>query len=280
MRYKYFGKTGERVSVLGYGTMRLPVLKGDYATIDETTAMRLVLYALDRGVNYLDTGWPYHGGVFRNGDFNEGGASELFVGKVLKEVGRHKVYVADKLPTWLIREPGDMDAYLERQLTRLATDHIDFYLLHNPVRPLWQRLTELGVGDFLERAKRAGKIRYAGFSFHDTPQLFGEMTNYYAFDFCQHAINYYDVNFQAGLASMRKAARRGMGIVAMEPLMAGMLGRHLPDAARGISAIRHTPDARGMGLALGVGPAGSQPAYFGHAHPRTGGGECPPCLHA
>ncbi len=234
MKYKTFGKTGEKVSVLGFGNMRLPARNGDYSVVDESEAMRLVLYALDKGVNYLDTGWPYHGGVFKNGDFNEGGSSEIFVGKVLKEVGRDKVYVADKLPTWLINRPEDMDLYLDRQLKRLDTDYIDFYLLHNPVRPLWQRITGFGVNKFLERAKKAGKIRYAGFSFHDTPELFAEMTNYYDFDFCQHAINYYDANFQAGLSSIRKAARRGMGIVAMEPLMAGMLGRHLPESARKI----------------------------------------------
>ena len=84
--------------MLGYGNMRLPVVNGDYSRIDEAGAIRLVLYALEQGVNYLDTGWPYHGGVFKNGDFNQGGASELFVGKVLKEVGRDKVYVADKMP--------------------------------------------------------------------------------------------------------------------------------------------------------------------------------------
>lgn len=232
IRYKYFGKTGEQVSVLGYGNMRPPMVNGDYSRIDESGAMRLVLYAFDQGVNYLDTGWPYHGGVFKNGDFNEGGASELFVGRVLKEVGRDKVYVADKMPTWLINRPEDFDAFLDRQLQRLGTDHIDFYLLHNPVRPLWQRITGLGVVKFLEKAKKEGKIRYAGFSFHDTPELFTEKTNYYDFDFCQHAINYYDVNFQAGLSSIRRAARRGMGIVAMEPLMAGLLARHLPAPAK------------------------------------------------
>ena len=154
MKYKTFGKTGEKVSVLGFGNMRLPARNGDYSVVDESEAMRLVLYALDKGVNYLDTGWPYHGGVFKNGDFNEGGSSEIFVGKVLKEVGRDKVYVADKLPTWLINRPEDMDLYLDRQLKRLDTDYIDFYLLHNPVRPLWQRITGFGVNKFLERAKK------------------------------------------------------------------------------------------------------------------------------
>lgn len=98
MKYRIFGKTGEKVSVLGYGNMRLPVQNNDYGHVDDNSAMKLARHAIDNGVNYLDTSWPYHSGAFTTGDFKTGGTSEPFVGKILKEVGRDKVFVATKLP--------------------------------------------------------------------------------------------------------------------------------------------------------------------------------------
>ena len=231
MIYREFGKTGEKVSVLGYGNMRLPVVNNQYDHIDQTEALRLVRHAVDMGVNYLDTSWPYH-----STSLTEGGASEPFVGAALKEIGRDKVFVATKLPIWLVHERGDMDAYLDRQLARLGTDHVDFYLVHNIIRPTWERMVSLGLGDFLDRCKKSGKVRHVGFSFHDTPALFQEVIDYYDFEFCQHALNYYDVNFQAGIASMRAAARRHMGVIAMEPVMGGMLGDLLPEKAKQLLA--------------------------------------------
>lgn len=231
MIYRTFGKTGERVSVLGYGNMRLPVVDNKYDHIDQTEALRLVRHAVDRGVNYLDTSWPYH-----STSLTEGGASEPFVGAALKEIGRDKVFVATKLPIWLVHERKDMDAYLDRQLERLGTDYVDFYLVHNIIRPTWERMVSLGLADFLESVKKSGKVRHVGFSFHDTPALFEEVIDYYDFEFCQHALNYYDTNFQAGIASMRKAARRHMGVIAMEPVMGGMLGDLLPAKAKQVFA--------------------------------------------
>ncbi len=107
MKYRIFGKTGEKVSVLGYGNMRLPVVNNNYADVDVPAAMKLVRHAIDNGVNYLDTSWPYHSGAFDTGDFKTGGSSEPFVGQVLKEVGRDKVFVATKLPSWLVEKRED-----------------------------------------------------------------------------------------------------------------------------------------------------------------------------
>ena len=125
MLYRTFGKTGEKVSVLGYGNMRLPVVNNDYGVVDVDAAMKIVRHAIDNGVNYLDTSWPYH-----STSLEGGGSSEPFVGKVLKEVGRDKVFVATKLPIWLVKSREDMDSFLEKQLERLGTDYVDFYLVH------------------------------------------------------------------------------------------------------------------------------------------------------
>lgn len=236
-----FGKTGEKVSVLGYGNMRLPVVNGDYGHINVPEAMRLVRYAIDNGVNYLDTSWPYH-----SQDLQGGGSSEPFVGKVLKEVGRDKVFVATKLPIWLVQSREAMDTYLNQQLERLQTEYVDFYLVHNIVEPTWKRMVALGLADFLDKAQRSGKVRHVGFSFHDIPTLFEQVMDYYDFSFCQHVVNYTDVRFQAGLASLRKAARRGMGVVSMEPLMGGMLADQLPAEALAVleaTGIRRSPAA-------------------------------------
>ena len=236
MKYRIFGKTGEKVSVLGYGNMRLPVLHDDYSKIDVDAAMKLVRHAIDNGVNYLDTSWPYHSVGFTGGDPAAGGSSEPFVGKVLKEVGRDKVFVATKLPIWLVQQPGDMDKFLDMQLERLGTDYVDFYLVHNIIRPTFERMMNFDLASFLDKIQKAGKVRHVGFSFHDTPSLFQEVIDYYPFTFCQHVVNYYNVNFQAGLGSLRQAARRGMGIVAMEPVMGGMLGDRLPQKAKEVLA--------------------------------------------
>lgn len=232
MKYRIFGKTGEKVSVLGFGNMRLPVVNNDYANVDVAHAMKLVRHAIDNGVNYLDTSWPYYSVGFTGGDPAAGGSSEPFVGKVLKEVGRDKVFVATKLPIWLVRKREDMDSFLDRQLERLGSGHVDFYLVHTITRPNFERLMRLDLAGFLDSIQKSGKVRHVGFSFHDTPQLFQEVMDYYPFSFCQHVVNYYDVNFQAGLASLRQAARRGMGIVAMEPVMGGVLGDRLPQKAK------------------------------------------------
>ncbi len=207
--------------------MRLPVIGNDNSRIDETHALKMVRHAIDHGVNYFDTAYPYHGF-----DFSKGGASEPFLGRALKNGYRDRVYIATKLPSWLIHTGDDMDRILDEQLRRLDTDAIDFYLLHGLDTSYWKNLSQLGVLEFLSRAVEAGKIRYAGFSFHDETDLFMEIVDAYDWTFCQIQYNYMDEEYQAGKEGLLYAAEKGLAVVAMEPLRGGTLVNGLPLKAR------------------------------------------------
>lgn len=240
MQKRRMGKTEEMVSVLGFGCMRLPLLDpNDAASIDEEKSLELVRYAIDNGVNYIDTAYPYHG----NG-MGGAGKSEPFVAKLLKDGYREKVKLATKLPSWLINSPEDMDKYLDEQLNRLQTDHIDFYLVHSLNKTVWEKLKKLGIGEFLDKAIKDKRIRHAGFSFHDTHEYFNEIVDYYDWSFCQIQFNYLDEDFQAGLDGLNYAAAKDMGIVIMEPLRGGKLANDLPSevhAAFESSGIKRSP---------------------------------------
>ena len=229
MQYRQFGKTGERVSVLGFGAMRLPVVNNDYSTIDYAEAAKLVHYAIDNGVNYIDTSWPYH-----STNMSGEGDSELFVGKVTKEIGRNKVFIATKMPIWSIQSTADMRRIFHKQLERLQTDYVDFYLVHNIRRSTWDPMVRFGLAEFLDAIQREGKARHIGFSFHGSPKLFDEVLKYYDFTFCQHILNYHNINFQAGISGIRRAVHLGLGFVAMEPVMGGILADQLPKQAQEI----------------------------------------------
>jgi Predicted oxidoreductases of the aldo/keto reductase family len=240
MLYRKFGKTNEMVSILGFGCMRLPLLPGgDPTKIDEEKAIKLVRSAIDKGVNYIDTAFPYHGT-----GMHEGGQSEPFVAKALKDGYREKVKLATKLPSWLIKTREDMDKYLNEQLKRLQTDSIDFYLVHNINVGVWNTLKEAGVAEFLDQAIKDGRIKYAGFSFHDKLDLFKEAVDYYDWSFCQIQYNYIDEDFQAGKEGLKYAAERGLGITIMEPLRGGKLASNLPEEAENVfnkAGIKRTP---------------------------------------
>lgn len=238
MLYRKFGKTKENVSVLGFGCMRLPIIGQDPTHIDEERALAMVRTAIDSGVNYVDTAYPYHGTGFMTG-----GASELFVAKALKDGYRDKVKLATKLPSWLITTRADMDKYLNEQLRRLETNSIDFYLVHNLNKDVWPKLKAEGITDFLNQAIQDGRIRYAGFSFHDEPSLFKEIVDYYDWSFCQIQYNYLDEYYQAGKEGLRYAAEKGLGITIMEPLRGGNLVR-LPGQAQAVyeqAEVQRTP---------------------------------------
>ncbi len=227
MQYRRLGKTNEMVSALGFGCMRLPLLSGgDTSKINEEKAIAMIRYAIDQGVNYIDTAYPYH-----STDRSKGGASEPLVAKALKDGYREKVNVATKLPSWLIKTREDMDRYLNEQLKRLEVECIDFYLVHTINTEFWDTLKKAEMGDFLDQAIRDGKIRYAGFSFHDKLPLFKEVADFYDWSFCQIQYNYLDENFQAGTEGLKYAADKDLGIVIMEPLRGGKLV-DLPEEAQ------------------------------------------------
>jgi hypothetical protein len=212
MQYRLFGKNREKASILGMGCMRLPRIDNDVTKIDEDKAISLIRYAIDRGINYVDTAWSYHGGT-----------SEIVLGKALKDGYRDKVIIADKLPSWLIESRGDMDRYLDQQLEKLQVDCIDAYLLHNMNEKRWKNLKDNGIFDFIEQIKKEGKIRNIGFSFHDHLPVFKEIVVAYPWDFCQIQYNIIDENYQAGKQGLKYAAERNIDVVIMEPLRGGAL---------------------------------------------------------
>jgi hypothetical protein len=230
MLYRQAGKTGELVSILGFGCMRLPIREGKPHLIDEEKAEAMVSYAVRHGVNYFDTAYIYHSEV----PFHAG-MSELFLGWALKQQ-REKVYVATKLPSWFIQSRADMDRYLDEQLARLQRHHIDFYLVHGLAGELWNKLSQLGVREFLDAAKADGRIRHAGFSFHDEAPLFKPIVDAYDWGFCQVQYNFMDEDFQAGRAGLQYAASKGLGVVIMEPLRGGGLAARIPEEVQAVWA--------------------------------------------
>ncbi len=213
MQYRTFGQSDWRPSALGFGTMRLPVIEGDFSRIDEEEATRMVRYAIDHGVSYVDTAYPYHRG-----------SSEAFLGRALQDGYRQRVKLATKMPTWLINKAEDFDRYLEEQLQRLQTDSIDVYLLHALDKEKWPAVIEHKVFEWAERAMAEGRFGYLGFSFHDDCALFQEIVDSYDnWTMCQIQYNYMDEETQAGTKGLRYAAARGLAVVVMEPIRGGQL---------------------------------------------------------
>ena len=220
MLYRDDGRAGRKLSALGFGCMRFPK-KGNGFDLDK--ADELLRAAIDGGVNYLDTAYIY-------------GNSEAVMGRILSRDGlRDKVYIATKMPLFMVRSAADFDKYFNRQLERLQTGRIDYYLLHmlGDTR-LWNRLKQMGVEEWLAKRVEEGKIGKAGFSYHGGREQFQLLLDEYDWDFVQIQYNYMDEYNQAGRDGLELAAARGLPVIVMEPLRGGMLAGGLPKAAKDV----------------------------------------------
>ena len=221
MKYRKLGELDLKVSALGFGAMRLPVIDDNSANIDQEEAVEMIRYGIDNGINYVDTAWPYHQGE-----------SEKVVGKALKDGYREKVYLATKLPVWKCETEADLDKYFNQQLEKLQVEKIDFYLLHALNKERWQTVKDLNIIEWGEEKKKEGKISYLGFSFHDSQQVFNKIIAAHNWDFCQIQYNYLDTEYQAGRSGLQKAYNKGIGIVIMEPIRGGWLAQEPPQSAK------------------------------------------------
>ena len=201
------------VSALGFGAMRLPV--NQQMRVDEEEAIKMIRYAIDNGVNYVDTAYPYHNGE-----------SEVVVGKALKDGYREKVHLTTKSPLWMIKKAEDFDTYLNEQIKRLQTKP-DIYLFHGLNRDRLEKIKNLNLIEKIEEAKKNGLIKHIGFSFHDNFEVFKEIIDYYKWDCCQIQYNYLDIEYQAGTKGVQYAGSKGVALIIMEPVRGGKLA--IPD---------------------------------------------------
>jgi predicted aldo/keto reductase-like oxidoreductase len=215
MQYRKFGKLDWKVSALGFGAMRLPTLGADQSKIDEPEAIKMIRYAADNGVNYIDTAYLYHMGQ-----------SEIAVGKALKDGYRQKMKVVTKLPVNFMEKPDDIDKILNEQLKKLDIDKIDFYLLHGLNKVGWGKVKDWNIIKWAEKQMAQGKIGRLGFSFHDTFDVFKEIVDGYDnWVLAQIQYNYMDEHEQAGRKGVEYAASKGLALVIMEPLRGGKLSK-------------------------------------------------------
>lgn len=224
MQYRTFGSLDWSVSALGFGCMRLPVLNEDPAQINEPLATKMLHYGIDQGINYVDTAYPYHMEQ-----------CEPFLGRALQDGYRQKVKLATKMPTWLIETSDDFDRFFEKQLARLQTDFIDFYLLHGLNNTRWPKVRDLDVLGWAERALADGRFGYLGFSFHDQYPVFQEIVD--ATDlwtFCQVQYNFMDIEHQAGKRGVDYASEKGLAVVVMEPIRGGQIANNVPPTVQAI----------------------------------------------
>ena len=209
---------GRELSALGYGCMRFTTKDNK---IDIEKAEKELIRAIDLGVNYFDTAYIYPG-------------SEAAVGEIFERNHvRDKVYIATKLPQYLINSSKAIDRYFYEQLKRLRTDHIDYYLMHMLTDiEAWNKLCSFGIKEWIAAKKEKGEITNIGFSFHGNTEMFLKLLNAYDWDFCQIQYNYLDENTQAGRKGLEEAEKKGIPVIIMEPLRGGKLVDLMPDEGK------------------------------------------------
>ncbi len=229
MEYRKMEQLGIETSLLGFGCMRFPTTGS--GKISRARAAKMIDTAMEAGVNYYDTAYPYHDGE-----------SESFMGEVLQKYERGTYYLATKLPCWEVSSLADAERIFAEQFEKLRTTYIDFYLLHSLNADSFYKMCELGVVDWLEEQKKNGRIRYFGFSFHDSYEAFEEIIKYRNWDFCQIQLNYMDTELQAGIRGYKLAEELGVPMIVMEPVRGGSLaymedsiGRHFKELSKNAS---------------------------------------------
>ena len=211
-------KTGDDLSILGFGCMRYPRKNG---RVDFERTKKQIISAIEGGINYFDTAYMYP-------------RSEEVLGRILKEKYRNKVKIATKLRLLNLKSREDINKIFEKQLKRLQTDYIDYYMLHNLQAEDWDNLKSIGVLSFIKEEQDKGRIINIGFSFHGNVLNFKKLVDAYSWDFCMIQYNYLDENYQAGIEGLEYARSKSLGIIAMEPLRGGMLVNKLPESAKKI----------------------------------------------
>jgi predicted aldo/keto reductase-like oxidoreductase len=211
-------KSGNSLSILGFGCMRFP--RKNIKQIDLDKTEQLIVKAVQNGINYFDTAYVY-------------GRSEDILGQIIQKNNlRNKIFLATKLPLGKCWKYEDFDALFQTQLGRLRTDYIDYYLMHNlSDTNLWKTLSEIGIEKWIEEKKNGGQIKNIGFSFHGKQNEFLQLLDENEWDFCQIQYNYININYQAGMDGLKKAAEKRISVFVMEPLLGGKLANGLPKKA-------------------------------------------------
>ncbi|AIO18265.1 putative oxidoreductase [Candidatus Izimaplasma bacterium HR1] len=201
----------EQVSLLGFGCMRFPTKDGE---IDTKVSKEMIYKAVENGVNYIDTAYPYHGGK-----------SELFVKEVIQELDRNSFFLADKLPIWDCKTKEDVDRIFHEQLEKCGVEYFDFYLIHAVNKDRIEEVKNLDLFATLEKYKNEGKIRNIGFSFHDDLDAFKLWADLYDWDFVQIQLNYMDIEHQQGMEGYEILTKKGIPVIIMEPVKGGSLAK-------------------------------------------------------
>jgi len=212
MQYREDKASGNKLSTLGLGCMRFPRDK------DETE--RMILAAIDGGVNFFDTAYIYPN-------------SEKVLGEILAKHDRRKdVYIGTKLPLMLCKSAADFDKYFNESLRRLQTDYVDYYFMHSMSGfAQWEAFRAMGIEQWIADKKASGQIKQIGFSYHGTCDDFLKVLDSYPWEFCMIQYNYYDENYQAGRKGLLAAEEKGLAVIIMEPLLGGTLATGLPKDA-------------------------------------------------